>query len=137
MKHHPKQLRWARDILNNWYGEDRGGREFAAHFGTKPGTLDKAMDKIVGRFVSPREIMLRKIRENWETIVGQQNARILIPGAMSDDNILEVEVSHPAFLVGMNKKTMSELFRNKINEYCGKQMCRGIHFASAGGSYRY
>lgn len=121
-----------RQLLSDWYGEERASVEMAAYRPARQ--LSSELDKIMERMLPPETVRMIEIRNNWNEIAGAQLARIAVPIAIRE-GVLEVEVSHPAFLMEL-KRGLGEIIIKKINDVFGKTVCKSIRFEPAGKQYR-
>ncbi len=127
-KPHLGKLRW---ILNDWYGRERGETELNAYL-APPEEIDKVLDKVIDGIISPEDLQLVDLKENWAQIAGPQIARIATPLNIRDQ-VLTVEVRHSAWLREL-KGSVKNIILGKIRKLCGEDFCIDIRFVPLGSS---
>ncbi len=112
-----------------WYGEDRARNEITAYCPEPVNAADTA-EKLL-RKVAPATIISReRIKNHWEDIAGKQLTMFTTPIGLKN-RCLYVEVKHPAWLREL-KGTVKDILIDKINNLCGRTVCKDIIFIPPG-----
>ena len=118
-----------RDILKDWYGDDRAQTEMA-HYCPDSLKIDQLLDGIMDRAVPADVRTFQTVKENWSTLAGKQLSRVSEPIAIHD-GIVEVAVSHPAWIREMQGQVKEMLIAN-INRQLGSKLCTDLKYIPAG-----
>ncbi|MDD3119402.1 MAG: DciA family protein [Victivallales bacterium] len=118
-----------RAVLKDWYGSERGQAEMA-HYCPDSIQIDQLIDGVMKRAV-PKEIRLfQAVKAHWDIVAGKQLSRISEPVAMHD-GVVEVAVSHPAWIREMQGPVKKMLITN-INRELGSKLCIDLKYIPAG-----
>jgi len=117
------------NLLKDWYGRKAGSVEIIHHL-PEAEHLKEGIDKTLKKLVNPELALLRKVKDGWNDIVGEQIAKVTCPTSFYK-GILYVEVSHPVWLMqfGKNEKNM---FLEKVQHFTKCKICRNIKFSPPG-----
>ena len=88
--------------------------------------IDKALKKLVNKEIA----FLRKMKDGWADIAGQQLAKFTQPSSFYKGT-LYVEVSHPAWLMQLGKKE-KDMLLEKVHEAAANKTCLNIKFVPQG-----
>ncbi len=121
-------------LRRDWYGMDRGRSEIAARQ-PAPVPIADALDNAV-KSILPKSVMtLGKIRSAWTEIAGAENAKRTEPSFLKD-NILFVEISHPAYRMALDTPRVKKILLEKLHERFGNKICSEIKFVPGGRRLR-
>lgn len=118
-------------LLKDWYGdEERACLEVLDHL---PGVerVDSLIEEVVKANMTPEQMTMRKLRENWRQIVGAQIAAVTQPVRITD-HIVYAEVSHPAYLRELSGRMITRKLVDGVNRKCGEGFCAEIRFMPVG-----
>ena len=117
-------------MLRDWYGPDRAEAEIAAKL-NKPKPIADSIDDAVKSILSPSRLKILKVKDEWESIAGKVNAAHTNP-AFFKENILFVEIAHPAFRMALDNPRMKAVILEKIRDQFGENFCSDIKYVPAG-----
>ena len=119
-------------ILRNWYGKEQGEAEMV-RYTPEPRSIAESMDKLISRIVPPWELKVQQIKEQWNEIVGPENAGRCSP-AFLNNGIFYIEVSHPAYRLALEVPAVRGPIRDRIVNIIGEKLCKDIKFIAGGRS---
>ena len=117
-------------MMRDWYGPERAESEIAAKLGA-PKPIAEAIDNAVKTILSPARLKILKVKDEWEAIAGKVNAAHSTPSFIKDD-ILFVEIAHPAFRMALDNARTKAVLLKKIQEKFGENFCSDIKYVPAG-----
>lgn len=118
-------------MLRSWYGPERGNAEFI-RYEPQAVPVSEALRKIAAKRIPAWMLRIEDIQNNWESIAGTENAKRSFPARLYE-NILYVEVKHPAYRLALESPRVKNLILAKVQALVGANACRDIRFVMAGG----
>lgn len=127
-----KKLRTQRyGLLRDWYGADFAETEIAAHV-SHPLAFAEELDRLVSSLETPERTELRRITARWTEFCGAAVARMTVPGELTPEGVLLVEVRHSLLIAEL--KPAMKLVLQRINQGIASPLCREIRLVIAGGA---
>lgn len=126
-RHYHQHMYW---VLKDWYGVERARTEMAGYC-PESQPISDLLDEVMRKALPPEELVMFKVKEHWLEIAGAELARICLPIGIKDEGVMEVTVSHPAWLRELRGPVKQALIDN-VNRYCGEGFCRDIRFVPSG-----
>ena len=108
-----RQRREMEEMLGEWYGNKFAATEITSRT-DKPRKRAEMLDEVLARHVNDNTVLLMSLKENWSNIIAAPMNRFVKAAGLKDDSLI-LEVSHPAFLMELRRKIVSEEWKNKIN----------------------
>ena len=119
-------------ILRNWYGKDQGEAEML-RYTPETRQISDPLDKVMKKLIPPWELKISRIKADWNTIAGADNARRCQP-AFLNNGIFYIEVFHPAYRIALETPQIKNQLLERIQEIIGKDLCQGLKFIAGGRS---
>ena len=117
-------------LLRDWYGPEFAETEVAAHV-SHPVEFRDELEVLVSSLETPERTELRRIVEHWKEFCGAAVAGMTVPGELTADGVLLVEVRHSLLLSEL--KPAMRLVLSRINKGIASPLCREIRLIIAGG----
>ena len=127
-----RQRREMEEMLGEWYGNKFAATEITSRT-DKPRKLAEMLDEVLARHVNDKTVLLMSLKENWSNIIAAPMNRFVKAAGLKDDSLI-LEVSHPAFLMELRRKNVSEEWKNKINSAVEGLDIKDVIFVPAGQS---
>ena len=127
-----RQRREIEELLGEWYGSKFAATEISSRT-EEPRKLADTLEAVLARHINDKTVLLMSLKENWSNIIAApMNSFVKVAGLKEDSLVLEV--SHPAFLMELRRKNISEEWKNKINSAVEGLEIKDIIFVPAGQS---
>ena len=117
-------------ILTDWYGSERARSE-KMRFLPETRTIAEISETVLRRSLPPGCIEFQLILAAWPQIAGPEIAKRATPFRF-EFGILNLEISHPAWLAHFKSKQVKALLVKKINDTLGRDACTDLIFMPAG-----
>ena len=117
-------------LLRDWYGPDFAETEIAAHV-SQPVEFRSELERLVSSLETPERTEFRRIAEHWQEFCGAAVAKMTVPGELTTDGVLLVEVRHSLLIAEL--RPAMKLVLARINHGIASPLCREIRLIIAGG----
>ncbi|MBE6379377.1 MAG: DUF721 domain-containing protein [Lentisphaerae bacterium] len=125
-----QQRRELEDMLGEWYGKEFAASEITSRTnGVRK--LSTLLDDLLEKKLNDQTRQLMLLRGEWESLIGPPLNKFLYLVNIQD-NELVLEVSHPAFLIELRKKSSAESLLNRIKSRYPDLPADGVKFMPAG-----
>ena len=115
-------------ILRSWYGSERALDERVSR-NPQLHPFSEALDKYMMGVVSEGAVMLEKICDEWNGIVGAANSKLCRPIFYRDGD-LKVEINHPAFKLALDNPKVKKAITTRLEQL--GIACSSIQFVPPG-----
>ena len=116
-------------LLREWHGED-AAREIILSRLPEAEPVGAAVDRVLRRMVSPEELLLQQLREDWSGVVGEPVARASSPHHLHR-GVLYVMVRGATLRMEL-ARFHNETILARIRERCGENFCHQLRFIAEG-----
>jgi len=114
-------------LLRAWHGAEAAPGEILARL---PGDVPvgEAVEQVLRRVISPDELRLRRLREDWAAVVGAPIARVSEPHHLHK-GILHVMVRGATMRMELARFQAAAVLA-KVHAHSGEDFCREIRFVA-------
>ncbi len=114
-------------LLREWHGSDLARGEVLSRLPHEI-PVSEAVEQVLCRVISPDELRLRRLREEWAAVVGAPIARVSEPHHLHK-GVLYVMVRGAAMRMELTRFQAAAILA-KIHHHSGEDFCREIRFAA-------
>ena len=109
-----RQRRELEDMLGEWYGRDYAASEVTCRT-DQVLKLGDLLDAVLEDKLNDQAMLILDLREKWDSVIGPPLNKFIRLVNVKDSTVV-VEVSHPAFLMELRKKSTAENCLQRILE---------------------
>lgn len=125
-----QQRREFEDMLGEWYGAKFAATEITCRTDS-PKKIDEVLDSLMSEKLNGPAMLTLELQEKWDSLIGPPLNRYTRLATIRD-NTAVIEVSHPAFLLELRKKSTQESWLVRLKESCPEAKLDSVQFVPGG-----
>lgn len=116
-------------LLREWYGRAVSPGVILARL-PHAVTLAEAVDQVMARIVSPEELLLHQLRQDWSAVVGEPIAKVSEPHHLHQ-GVLYISVQGATMRMELSR-FHQETILARVKAHSGDGLCHQLRFTATG-----